>query len=500
MRLGRGQVEYRDRLTGSRTSRPIHHPHRSTADRRRPERAVAPAWSKGPALRGGLERLIAQAFHACGNPNRTLCMSLEAPLAPAERLLALTGYEHGILWSPDPGNERSGVGAVHVLTAAGDARFAQIRDAAAQALQELVVMQLDGPPAPEPLVFGGFAFQPGWVDGALWRGFGDALFVLPRIAYTRRAGRAWLTLSAGAHELATIPGRARLAREAQEALRALRQDIGGGTREAAELASSGAPEAAWASLVTGIRGEIAAGRLEKAVAAQCTVVRGPHLPPATRVLERLRTQAPDCTRFALSVGNRTFLGASPERIVKRDGARVWTEALAGSARGDDAVGVESLLHDRKERAEHAMVAREIGALLGPLCATLSVEGPEVHRLRHVAHLRTRFEGILEQPHHVLDLVARLHPTPAVGGVPRAAALAWIAAHEPIARGLYAGPFGAFDRNGDGEFVVAIRSGLLAPGEAHLFAGAGIVEGSEVFGELCETRWKLRGLLSAIGIV
>jgi isochorismate synthase EntC len=85
-------------------------------------------------------------------------------------------------------------------------------------------------------------------------------------------------------------------------------------------------------------------------------------------------------------------------------------------------------------------------------------------------------------------------------VPRAAALAWIAAHEPIARGLYAGPFGAFDRNGDGEFVVAIRSGLLAPGEAHLFAGAGIVEGSEVFGELCETRWKLRGLLSAIGIV
>jgi isochorismate synthase len=426
-------------------------------------------------------------------------MSLEAPLAPAERLLTLTGYEHRILWSPTPENERAGVGAAHVLAAAGETRFAQIRDAGARALQELLVMELDGARAPDPQFFGGFAFQPGLVDNALWCGFGDALFVLPRITYTRCGERAWLTLSAGAHELASVPGRARLARDAHEALRALGHEIGGGPLEIPALASNDAAEGAWSTLVTGIRGEIAAGRLEKAVAAQCTVVGGSCLPPAALVLERLRTEAPDCTRFALSVGDRTFLGASPERIVKRTGTRVWTEALAGSARGDDPAHIDSLLYSRKERAEHAIVSREIRALLAPLYATLSTVGPEVRLLRHVAHLRTRFEGVLKEPHHVLDLVARLHPTPAVAGTPRAAALAWIAAHEPIERGLYAGPFGAFDRAGNGEFVVAIRSGLFAAGKAHLFAGAGIIEGSEVVAELCETRWKLRSLLSAIGI-
>jgi isochorismate synthase len=228
------------------------------------------------------------------------------------------------------------------------------------------------------------------------------------------------------------------------------------------------------------------------------VIRATCLPPAALVLERLRTEAPDCARFALSVGNRTFLGASPERIVKRNGMRVWTEAVAGSARGNDPTRGESLLRSDKDRAEHAIVAREIRAVLEPLYETLSAEGPELHRLRHVAHLRTRFEGVLKEPLHVLDLVARLHPTPAVGGAPRAAALAWIAANEHIERGMYAGPFGAFDRAGNGEFVVAIRSGLLGASDAHLFAGAGIIEGSEVSSELSETRWKLHGLLSAIG--
>jgi len=487
------------RVRGSRASRPINRLHRSAADQHWSGRVVAPRWSKGLALRGRLERSIALAFRACGSSNRTLCMSLEAPLVPAERLLTLSNYEHRILWSPDPENERSGVGAAHVLTATGDTRFAQIRDAGARALHDLVVMNLDGACAPEPQFYGGFAFQPGLVGSTLWRGFGDALFVLPRIAYARCAERACLTLSASANELASVPGRARLAREAHEALRALRHEIGGAPAQIHAAALNDPAEAAWSALVAGIRGEIASGRLEKAVAARCTVVGGPCLPPAALVLERLRSEAPDCTRFALSVGDRTFLGASPERIVKRRGSRIWTEALAGSARGDNPAHVKSLLHSRKERVEHAIVAREIRALLGPLHATLSTDGPEVHLLRHVAHLRTRFEGVLKEPRHVLDLVARLHPTPAVAGAPRAAALAWIAAHEHIERGLYAGPFGAFDRAGNGEFVVAIRSGLFAAGEAHLFAGAGIIEGSEVAAELCETRWKLRSLLSAIGI-
>lgn len=425
-------------------------------------------------------------------------MSFEAPLAPAERLLRLSGYESRILWSPTPDNEHSGVGAAHILTGSGDTRFAQIRDAAARAFQDLASMELDGDPAPEPEVFGGFAFQPARVDSALWRGFGDAQFVLPRIAYTRRAQRAWLSLTASARELSSIAGRARLAWEAAAALRTLRREVSAAPPGLGELVLIDSGDGAWSELVTGICAEISLGRMEKVVAAQCTVVRATCLPPAALVLERLRTEAPDCTRFALSAGNRTFLGGSPERIVKRSGLRVWTEAVAGSARGDDPARGESLLQSEKDRVEHGIVAREIRAVLEPLCETLTGAGPELHRLRHIAHLRTRFEGVLNEPRHVLELVARLHPTPAVGGAPRGAALAWIAAHEPIDRGMYAGPFGAFDRAGNGEFVVAIRSGLLGAAEAHLFAGAGIIDGSVVLSELCETRWKMRSLLSALG--
>jgi salicylate biosynthesis isochorismate synthase len=167
--------------------------------------------------------------------------------------------------------------------------------------------------------------------------------------------------------------------------------------------------------------------------------------------------------------------------------------------GDDATHGESLFLSPKDRAEHAIVAHEIRALLAPLFDSLIIDGPHLHRLRYVSHLRTRFEGILKKREHVLDLVARLHPTSAVGGAPRIAALAWLAEHEHTERGFYAGPFGTFDREGNGEFVVAIRSGLLGPEEAHLFAGAGIVEGSKVESELCETRWKLQGLMTAMGV-
>ncbi len=431
-------------------------------------------------------------------------MSTDAPVVPAEHLLTLKGYEYQVLWSPSAENEHAGVGASHVLTANGDDRFARIRDAAERVFQELTVTALDGGGAPDPNFIGGFAFQPSRADSTLWRGFDDAQFVLPRIAYTRCAQRAWLTLTASAHELSSVAGRARLAGEAAEALEALR---GGfcdavaqpGELQNVELQRIEPGEGAWSDLVAGIRREIAAGHIEKAVAAQRSLVRGPRLPAPALVLERLRTESPGCTRFALAVGNRTFLGASPERIVKRSGTSLWTEALAGTIRSDDPNGGESLLLSKKDGLEHAIVAREIRAVLRPLCERLSAYGPELHRLPHLTHLRTRFEGMLEQPRHVLDLVERLHPTPAVGGAPRAAALAWLAQNERVDRGLYAGPFGAFDRAGDGEFVVAIRSGILSAGEAHLFAGAGIVEGSNAESELSETRWKLRSLMAALGV-
>jgi isochorismate synthase EntC len=127
------------------------------------------------------------------------------------------------------------------------------------------------------------------------------------------------------------------------------------------------------------------------------------------------------------------------------------------------------------------------------------DAPGVRALRHVLHLHMPIRARLAQPRHVLELAARLHPTPAVGGTPTHVACDWIAAREPAARGWYASPVGWFDLDGNGELAVAIRSGLLAGDRAHVWAGAGIVAGSDPDRELAETDDKLRAMLGALGV-
>ena len=223
-------------------------------------------------------------------------------------------------------------------------------------------------------------------------------------------------------------------------------------------------------------------------------------PKAERVLARLRSEAPACTRFAIRRAGVVFLGATPERLIARRGELVETEALAGSIRAEHTARARELLQSSKDRTEHELVVREIVAALAPLTSELELaKEPEVRTLRHLLHLRTPIRGRLSEPRHVLELVERLHPTPAVGGVPTAAALDWIRNHEPDQRGWYAGPFGWFDPSGDGEFVVALRSGVLDAHRLYLYAGNGIVRASRAEAEWAETRLKLAALLAAAGI-
>ena len=465
-----------------------------------------PAAARGDELNlSVIERLIERTLAGQRSSKSVLSLSLAAPLAPAERLLLLRGFLNKLLWSTSADEEYSGVGAARTLCAEGDSRFVDIREGAARLFEDMSLIALDGSPVPLPRLVGGFAFKPQLPRTTIWQGFGAALFVLPRIAYTRRAARAWLHLTASKDELSSAAGRARLAAEACQALELLRSGSGTGTQQPAPgLRGGGLPHIEesvndWSALVDGICAEITAGRIEKAVAVRRIAIHEAHLPHPATVLERLRFEAPACTRFALAVGERMFLGASPECLVRRSGARVETEAIAGSLPRIACNAGEPLLWSDKEFAEHAIVVREIRAALAPFCAQLSSDAGVPLRLRHLLHLRTRFVGTLREPHHVLDLVAGLHPTPAVGGAPRSAALAWLDGHEHADRGLFGGPFGAFDSAGDGHFIVAIRSGLLHAGVAHLFAGAGIVAGSKALPEFDETRWKLRGLMAAIGV-
>jgi isochorismate synthase len=258
-------------------------------------------------------------------------------------------------------------------------------------------------------------------------------------------------------------------------------------------------DTAFAALVTRARDRIRAGDLAKVVvhrSSRFTLDAQPALAAALRALAARQTTA---TRYGFKVDGATFLGATPERLVRRIGDRVEADVLAGSiarAPGVDGLG---LLCSAKDRAEHALTRRAIGETIAARCTNIALWGPTVRTLPHVYHLHTRVEGRLARPTHVLELVAALHPTPAVGGVPSAAALAFLAAHERAPRGWYEGPVGWFSPGGDGDISVALRAALVEGTTITLYAGAGVVAASEPTRELAETIAKSRTMAEALGL-
>lgn len=270
------------------------------------------------------------------------------------------------------------------------------------------------------------------------------------------------------------------------------------------------PGAAYASAVSAAVRDIRAGRLQKVVLARAVDLRfvpvpgsGAAGPSPTAVVRRLWAGDPAFHPFSLPVPGGRFVGASPELIVARHGNVVTSLPLAGTVALPDGPGAEvavaRLLASEKDLVEHRLVVEAVAAGLAARCTDVEVPArPSVVRLRSDARLgtlvRARAGG---GPSSALHLVAELHPTPAVGGVARDAALACIAELEPIDRGYWAGPVGWVDGRGNGEWILAIRSTTLAGQTARVFAGAGIVAASDPGAELAETTVKLRPVLDAL---
>jgi menaquinone-specific isochorismate synthase len=252
-------------------------------------------------------------------------------------------------------------------------------------------------------------------------------------------------------------------------------------------------------------------RLRKVVLSRPLTVDLSGRLPLTRVLRRLRAAEPTCTVFAMPTAAGTFFGASPELLVARHQSRVTCHPLAGTVpRGttarNDADAQGRLAGSDKDHAEHRYVVDDIAGMLAPFCDELTVpETPSLVTFRSVAHLGTRIVGHLKAPlPTVLQLLDRLHPTPAVGGTPRADALAAIEAGEPDERGYWAGPVGWADARGDGEWMIGIRSALLNANDATpgrtvlgLRAGSGIVADSDPASEAEETNVKLATVLDTV---
>jgi isochorismate synthase len=218
------------------------------------------------------------------------------------------------------------------------------------------------------------------------------------------------------------------------------------------------------------------------------------------VLGALREAFPACYCWCVGTPEAAFVGASPELLVRRDGARVQTVALAGTTRRsadpsvDDHLG-EQLLGSAKDRQEQKIVASRIQRTLDPVSIWVTAAAePMLVKVQNVQHLASPIRAQLAEPLPVVELAGMMMPTPAVGGEPRDRALPLIPALEGLDRGWYAGAVGWTDLAEDGEFCVALRCALLRGPVAHLYAGCGIVADSVSAAELAETEVKLQALL------
>jgi menaquinone-specific isochorismate synthase len=345
------------------------------------------------------------------------------------------------------------------------------------ALAAITVRDDVGVPGSGPLGFVSLGFSPS-VDASV--------VVIPKVVLGRREGRSWLTLvnPPGAVEVPALRRRPVAAASAPPA------------KVTAELPSE--PE--WADAVAAAVERIRSGALEKVVLARAIDVTAPAELDPRAVAARLAARFPSCFTYVCD----GLVGASPELLIRRQGRHAESLVLAGTAaRGRDAAQdaelERQLLESAKDADEHRLAAESVRDVLSDVAVeTVSDGAPQLLRLANVIHLATHIEAWLASaPPSALELALRLHPTAAVGGTPRGAALAAITELEPVPRGRYAAPVGWVDGKGDGEFAIALRCAQVSGRSARLWAGAGIVAGSVPASEVAETRAKFDAVLSAL---
>lgn len=402
-----------------------------------------------------------------------LSLRLELPGLPSDWLdLVPSGQPWWYRARPNHGEFRLGIGHALHVTSAGSNRFAALDGALAGFCRD---WRRNGP----ALAFSGFAFAD---DNA--SPLPNALLAIPAILLECADGACSLTLSTPAGRLA-------------QALAEWPTWLGHAAPDAASAPRTSRPQPladrAWMARVLAALRDIGSGRLDKVVLTRSRQVErdSPFAPAA--ILAALNVQQPDSIVYAHGNGRQTFLGATPERLVRKIGSQIRVDALAGTAWPGSPV-----LADDKNRHEQSLVVRAVLEALAPWCVGQPQVGKaQEHPAGILRHWRSRISGVSRDDSSLFDFVRALHPTPAVGGFPSVAARDWLVAHGERRHGWYSGGVGILTPDGDGEFSVALRSALLDGHTAELQAGAGIVAGSRPEQELAETEAKLVTLLTAL---
>jgi menaquinone-specific isochorismate synthase len=452
-------------------------------------------------LRAAAEQAVRRARARGGEALAAVALPLDPGVDPASVVVASRRDGEPWFCFEQPDRERAALatlGCVRALESSGAERFARVADA-----WRALAAEASGDAGEHLVAVGGFAFAAAGGASPDWTGFAPASLHVPEVALLRRRGAVSVTFAALATPDDTAEDLvARVERRAAELRLAplpfLDPDPAGVTR----VVSTMPPEhyeAAVASAVERIR----SGALEKVVLAREVEVHAPAPHDAAAVFAVLREAFPSCFVFCAGRGDATFVAASPELLVRREGLRASSLALAGSTRRsadpavDDHLG-ERLMQSSKDRGEQRIVSDRILRTLEPHAVwTTAAPEPVIVKVANIQHLATPIRAQLAEPVPAVELAGVLHPTPAVGGEPFARAAPLIPALEGIDRGWYAGPVGWTDADEDGEFCVALRCALLRGRLARCYAGVGVVADSDPAEELAETEIKLAALLPVL---
>ncbi|MEN2768327.1 isochorismate synthase [Ornithinibacillus xuwenensis] len=348
---------------------------------------------------------------------------------------------------------------------------------------------------------GGMAFDPLKARTPLWKKFSKSELRIPEFTLVQDREQAYITYTVMVNKVDNPSEIARYILEKEEILLShadtTLHDIQVKAREEIQPHQ-------WKNTVGKATQYISSGKADKIVLARELRLKLTEEANVTAVLASLMESQPTSYVFAYEQAGDCFIGATPERLVKVEESQLLSTCLAGTApRGlnqteDEKFGYQ-LLHDKKNLEEHNYVVQMIKGSIQSLCSSIQIpETPVLYKLRNLQHLYTPVHGILKDDYSIFNVIEKLHPTPALGGEPREKAVSFIRENELLDRGWYGAPIGWLDSNQNGEFAVAIRSGLLQGNEASLFAGCGVVKDSDPEEEYEETSLKFLPMLTVLG--
>lgn len=439
-----------------------------------------------PSLLQTLETRLGSLLRQHGGGSGLLSLTLEVPELAFDRLPE--GLHDCSYWArPADGRFLLGLGVAASVEAKGEGRFRALDAAFAEYRRLWQAVDADGLGF-QPAALVGFAFGQ--------EGAGDvpnSRLTIPALLVQQREEVCAMTFTCdrGGSPDSVLAGWLALA---GEVVAALNRDDPPSACVSLQRLFSQPDDDVWLARVARAVTDIRAGELDKVVLARSIRVRStqPFVPAA--LMAALATRYPGCIHFThFFPGGGVLLGATPESLVSLAAGQVVSDALAGTD------WQSGRLDDEKSLHEHRLVVNAIVRALEPVCGFLHIPArPKVFELQELRHLRSVIRGTADSGVSLLNLVERLHPTPAIGGVPARRALDWQARHGEARSGWYSGATGWIGYDGDGEFAVALRCAWLDGSEAELCAGAGIVAGSDPRTELEETEAKLNAMLRVLG--